>query len=120
MDAQIAPPSPPADHDSDVTSAAGFGGSDGDSDYVKLAENSPTSPADMPDLKGKIVKLETMHEVSEGEMNDIVQTTVILSHTNKIKIPELVNAKTNPPENIQENGATPPVITHTSPPHSDL
>ena len=38
-DGQSASPSPPTDPDSDVTSAASFGGSDSNSDYVESAEN---------------------------------------------------------------------------------
>ena len=58
MDGQTAYPSPPSDPDSGVTLAASFGGSDKNSDYVESAENSPTSPANKPDLTGHIRKLE--------------------------------------------------------------
>ena len=37
-----------------------------------------------------------------------------------LEIPELDNAETNPPENHQDNGATPPVNTKPYPPHSPL
>ena len=70
-DGQTVSPSLPADPDSDVTSAASFGGSDGDSDYSKLSKNSPTIPADTLDLVGKIIKVEAMHDVLEGEINAI-------------------------------------------------
>ena len=43
---------------------------------------------------------------------------VILSHTDELEIPELAKAKTDPPENHQENGSMPPFNTHISPPHS--
>ena len=43
--------------------AASFGGSDGNSDYFKSAKNSPTIPANTPDLAGHISKMEAMHEV---------------------------------------------------------
>ena len=59
-----------------------------------------------------------MHEVSEGEINAIARPTVIISHTNEFEIMELVEAKTNPPKNLQDNGAMPPVNTQPSPPHS--
>ena len=52
-----ASPSPPADLDSDVTLVASIGESDGNSDYVKLEENSPTSLANTPDLTGHISEL---------------------------------------------------------------
>ena len=43
---------------------------------------------------------------------------MLLSYTNELKIPELDNAKTNRPENLQDNGATPPVNTEPSLPQS--
>ena len=49
-DGQTVSPSPPADPDSDVMAVASIGGSDGKSDYVELAENSPTSPSNTLDL----------------------------------------------------------------------
>ena len=62
----------PADPDSDVTSADSFGGIDCDSQYVKLTKNSPTSLAVTPNLAGHIREKETMHEVSEIEIDAIV------------------------------------------------
>ena len=57
MDGQTASPSPPANLDSDVTSVESIGGSDGKSDYVELAENSPTSSANPVYLVGHIIEL---------------------------------------------------------------
>ena len=71
MDGQTALPRPPADPDSDVMPVAIIGGIDGNSDYVKSAKNSPTSPANTPDLEGHISKLEAMHKVSERELDAI-------------------------------------------------
>ena len=99
-DGQTTSTSPPANPASDVTSAVSFGGSDGNSDYVELSEKSPTSPANTLDLVGHIIKLEAMHEVSEGEIDATTQPTVLFYHTNEIKILELADAKTDPPENI--------------------
>ena len=62
MDGQTIPPSPPADLDSNVMSEASFGGSDGNSDYVESAKNSPMSLAKTPDLTGHTRKLEAMHK----------------------------------------------------------
>ena len=62
-------------------------------------------------LKGYNRKQETMHTVLEGDINDITQPTVIFSHTYELEIPELANAETDPPKNLQENGAAPPVNT---------
>ena len=117
-DGQPASPSRLANPDSDVTSAASFGGSDRDLDYVKLAKNSPTILSKTPDFTGHIRKLEAMHEILEGDINDIFQTTVLLSHTNMLEIPGLADAKTDPPEKLQDYGATPPINTQISPPHS--
>ena len=50
-------PSPPANQDSDVTLVESIGGSDGDSDYVESGKNSPTIPANTPDLEGYISEL---------------------------------------------------------------
>ena len=56
-DVQTVSLSPPADPDSDVTSVAIIGESEGDSDYVESAKNSPTSSANTPDLEGHISEL---------------------------------------------------------------
>ena len=63
---QTASPSPPADPDSDFIAVTSILGSDGDSDYVESAEDSPMILANTPDLAGHISKLEAMHEVLEG------------------------------------------------------
>ena len=52
-----------------------------------------------------------MHEVAEGDLVAIKQPAVLFSHINALEITELDNAKTDPPENHQDNGATPPVNT---------
>ena len=117
-DGQTGSPSPPTDPDSDVLSVASIGGSDGDSDYVESAENSPTSPANTLDLAGHIIELEAIHEVSEGELNGIARPTVLFYHTDDLEIPELADAETDPLENQQDNGATALVNTQPSPPHS--
>ena len=96
---QTASPSLPVNLDSDVTLVASIGESDGDSDYVESAENSPTSPANTPDLGGHISELEEMHEVVEGELDVIAQPTVIFSRIEYLE--------TGLPENHQDNGATP-------------
>ena len=98
--------------------AAILGGSGSDSDYVESAKNLPTSPANMPDLAGHMIKMEAMHKVSEGEINAFARPMVIFSHIDKLKILELADAKTGLPENLQYNGATPPVNTQPPPPHS--
>ena len=106
-------PSLPANPDSDVMSVSIIGGSDGNSYYVELAKNLPTSPAKTPDLVGHTIKLEMMHEVSEGEINEIARPTVLFSHTDELKIPELTDDDTDPLENHQDNGAMPLVNTYT-------
>ena len=95
-----------------------FGGIDDNSDYAKLSENAPTSLANTPDLVGNTRKLEVMYQVLEGDLDPISQPTVILSHTNDLKIKELTNTETDPPYNHQDNGSTPPVNTQPSPLHS--
>ena len=113
-------PSSPANPENDVMLVASTEGSDGNSDYVKSAGNSPTSPSNTTDLAGHISKLEAMHEVSEGYFNAIARPTVLLSHANELKIPELADAETDPPENHQDNGDITLVSTQPSPPHSPL
>ena len=99
-------------------SAVIFGESGSDSDYVESAENSPTSPANTLDLTGHVSKMEAIHEVLEGELDAITRPTVLFSHTNELEIPDLADAETDPPKNHQDNSATPPVNTQSSPPHS--
>ena len=42
----------------------------------------------------------------EGDINSIVQSIELFSHTDKLEIPELVDAETYPPKNLQYYGAT--------------
>ena len=74
-----------------------IGGIDGDLDYFELAKNSPTSPVNTTYRVGHISELEAMHEVLEGYFDAIAHPTVLFSHTNELKIPELANAKTDLP-----------------------
>ena len=67
---------------------------------------------------GYISELEAMHKVLEGDIDAIKRPTVFFSHTDEIKFPGLTDAETKPPQNLQDNGATPPVNTQPSPPHS--
>ena len=67
---------------------------------------------------GQTGKLEAMHELSDGEIYTIVQQTVLFSHTEELKIPELANTETYRPEIIQDNGDSPPVNTQAFPPNS--
>ena len=69
---------------------------------------------------GHIISLEEMHEVTEGKLIKIAQPKVLFSRIDKLKIPQLENSMTDPPENHQDNGATPPVKTQPYPPHSPL
>ena len=56
---------------------ASTGDSDVKSDYVELTENSPTSPANTPDLAGHTRKLEGMHKAAESELVEITRPKVI-------------------------------------------
>ena len=53
-------------------SVASIGESDGDSDYVESAENSPTSPANTPDLEGHIIELEEMQKAEKENLVKLV------------------------------------------------
>ena len=99
---------------------ASIGGSDRNSDYIEFAKKSSTIPANTPDLAGHISELEEMYKIAEGELVKLAQPTVLFARTDELKISELYNDETNPPENHQYNGATPPVNAQTSPPHSPL
>ena len=72
------------------------------------------------DLAGHTSKLEEMHKVAEGKLFELARPTVILSCIEKLEISELDDAKTDPPESHQDNGATPPVNTQPSPLYSPL
>ena len=58
-----------------------------------------------------------MHKVAEGEIEAITRPTVLFYHTEKLEISDISYAETDPPENHQNNGATPPVNTQPYPPH---
>ena len=59
-DGKTASPSTPANPDSEFMLAASFGGSNGKSDYVKSAKNSPTIQSNTPDFAGHTSELEAM------------------------------------------------------------
>ena len=61
-----------------------------------------------------------MHEVAEGKLVKIAWPTVLFILIDELKIPELDDAETYPPENHQDNGAMPPVNTQPSSPHLPL
>ena len=94
--------------------------SDGNSDYVESTENSPTSPAKTPNLAGHIRELEEMHEVADSKIIKLTRTTVLFYRIDEIKLTELNDAETDPPENLQDNGATLRVLTQPYPLHSPL
>ena len=100
MDGQNTSPRTPSEPDSDVTLTSRYGGSDGKSEYVKSTENSPSSSANMLEFSGHIRELKMIHEVTVGEINEIIQPTVLFYHTNKLKITELYDAKTEPTKNL--------------------
>ena len=52
-------------------SAASFGGSDGNSDYFKLAKISPMVSTNTPYLEVHFSKLEMIHKVLGGEIYSI-------------------------------------------------
>ena len=52
-----------------------------------------------------------MHEVAEGKLFKLTRPTVLFSHIDELKLPELDDAETDLPENHQDNGAMPPVNT---------
>ena len=68
MEGQSTSPRLTANPDSDGTLAASLGGSEGNSEYVELTGKFPTILAIMLDLAGHIRKIETIHEVSEGDI----------------------------------------------------
>ena len=117
---QAAPPRLSANPDSDITPSASFVESDDNSGYAKSNGNSPTSLAIMTDLEVQISELETMHEVSEGDIDTLVPLTVIFTHTNKLETMDLVNSKTDPTKNHQDNDSTPPLSTQPHLPQSPL
>ena len=61
-----------------------------------------------------------MHKVAEGDLVEIAQLMVLSSCIDNLILTELNNAKTDPLENHQNNGAMPLVNTHLSLPHSTL
>ena len=61
-----------------------------------------------------------MHKVAEVNLVKLARPKVLFSIIDELKIPELDNTKTDPSENHQDYGATPPVITQPSPPQSPL
>ena len=79
---QNASPRPTADPDSDITSTASFGGSDGNFEYINSTENSPSILAIKPDLAGHTSKLENMYEILVEEIDAIVRPMMIFTHTN--------------------------------------
>ena len=73
-----------------------------------------------PDLAGHISEVEMMHEVSEGEINAIIQITTLYTQSNKLESTELSDVDTDLIKNNQYNGAMPPLGTQPYSPHSPL
>ena len=78
-----------------------IGESDDNSYYVESAENLLTIPAITPDLTGHIRKMEEIHEVAEGKIVELARATVLFSRIDKLEIPELNDADTDPLENYE-------------------
>ena len=55
-----------------------------------------------------------MHKVLEGKIDAIFRPTVLFSYTSELEVPELTDDETDLPQNIQNNGTTPPVGTQPS------
>ena len=102
------------------TLVASIGESDGDSDYVESAENSPMSPSNTPDLEGHTSELDEMYEVAESELVALTAPTVLFSCIESLELPELEDSENDLLENHQDNGATPPVNTQPYPTYSPL
>ena len=58
-------------------SISSIGEGDGESDYVKSSENSPTSLTNTPDLLVHIIELDEIHEVAESEIFELEQPMVL-------------------------------------------
>ena len=61
-----------------------------------------------------------MHEVADSKIIKLTRTTVLFYRIDEIKLTELNDAETDPPENLQDNGATLRVLTQPYPLHSPL
>ena len=61
-----------------------------------------------------------MHNFSEGDIDTIVNPTVLFTYTNEIKITELADADTKLTENHQYNGSMTLLVTQPYSPHSPL
>ena len=61
-----------------------------------------------------------MNEVTVRKLVELTEPTVLFSRIDKLELPELDNAETDPQENHQDNGAMPTVDTQPSPSHSTL
>ena len=61
-------------------------------------------------LRDISAKCKQRKKVSEGEIDAIVWPTVLFYQTNELEIMNLADTDNDPPQNLQDNGTTPPVI----------
>ena len=66
-------------------------------DYVESSKNSPTSPSNTPELAVHISELEEMYEVAVSKLVKLAQPTVLFSRIDKIELPDIDDAETDPP-----------------------
>ena len=109
-----------SNNDSGVTLTASSGEIDGNSEYVKSPENSPTSSANTPELEGCIREIQYMHKDTKVDIDGIDQPTEIFNQTNELNPTDTSNNKTTLAKNHQDNGAMPPLGTQPPSLHSLL
>ena len=96
-----------SDPRSDVTSAAIYGQSDSNSDYVESRENLPTISANTPELAGHIHELQQIHKVAVVKLEEFSQPMKLFTQPKEVEPKEISNDETTPAKNHQDNGDTP-------------
>ena len=98
------------DTDIDVTPAGSFGANDDDLNYLKSKENLPKIKNTNSDLSALIEETGNIHEVVEGDIEELHTLSVIFNQDNKLEPVELVEEEANQTKDSLENGGTPQLL----------
>ena len=101
-------------------SVASSGEIDGNSEYVESPENLPTRFDNMSELKGHILDLQQIRDITEDKLDDITHPAKLYTHPYKLDPTELSDNRITANKNHKGNVTLPLHGIQPSSPHSPL
>ena len=83
-------------------------------EYFESIKNSSTRSEITPKIVVQTIELEMMYKLSERYIYVIIRPIVLFIHNIELKNPDLAYSGTDSTKNLQDKGATPPLITQPS------